>query len=104
MEIVKVKDNKIVVAEEIIKQIKEFNKQKLEMDLMEKELKENLKEAMEKCGVKSFACDGLSASYFGETTSNKFDTTRFKKECPEIYENYLKETKRASYITMKVTK
>lgn len=103
MEIVKVEDNKIIVAKEIINQIKEFNKQKLEIDLMEKELKENLKEAMEQRGVKSFACDGLSATYFEETTTNKFDTTRFKKECPEIYENYLKETKRASYITMKVT-
>ena len=60
MEIVKVEDNKIIVAKEIINQIKEFNKQKLEMDLMEKELKENLKEAMEKCGVKSFACEGFS--------------------------------------------
>lgn len=103
MEIVKVENNKIVVANEIINQIKDFNKQKLEMDLMEKELKENLKEAMEKCGVKSFTCDGLSASYFEETTSNRFDSTRFKSECPEIYKNYLKETKRASYITLKVT-
>lgn len=103
MELVQIKENKIIVENKIINKIKEFNKKKLEMDLIEKELKENLKVAMEKCELKSFACDGLSASYIAETTSNKFDTTRFKKECPDIYDNYLKESKRSAYITMKVT-
>jgi hypothetical protein len=47
MELVKVENGEIVVAQEIINQIVEFEKEKLKMDLIQKELKEKLKEAME---------------------------------------------------------
>ncbi len=101
-ELVKIEDNKIVIAEEVIQQIKDFTKLKEEFDLKEKELKQDLKEAMEKLGLKKFIVNGLCATIKEATTRKSLDTTRIKKEMPDIYEEYLKETPVSSSITLTI--
>ena len=101
-ELVKIENNEIVIAKEIVDKIKDFKKAKEEMDLMEKELKQQLKDQMEKLGVKKFIINGLSATLKDATTRKSLDTTRLKNECPDIYEEYLKESPVASSITLTV--
>lgn len=101
-ELVKIEDNKIVIAEEVIQQIKDFTKLKEEFDLKEKELKQDLKEAMEKLGLKKFIVNGLCATIKEATTRKSLDTTRIKEEMPDIYEEYLKETPVSSSITLTI--
>ena len=99
-ELVKIDNNEIVVANEVVQQIIEFQKAKAKMDLMEKELKSSLKEAMEKVGLKKFIVSGLCASIKDATTRSTIDTKRLKEECPDIYEAYLKTTPVSSSITL----
>ncbi len=101
-DLVKVENNKIIVKKEIINQIIEFEKFKAEMDLKEKHLKEALKEAFEKNGIKSWSTDGLSASYRAATTSTRIDSKRLKEELPDIYEEYSKTSNVSSSITLKI--
>ena len=103
-ELLKIEDNKIVVAEKIIKDIKKFHKAKLQMDLLQEELKENLKLAMEEIGAdKYISPDGsIVVNYFPERTSKRLDSTRLKKESPEIYEQYLKDSTTSSYVKLTV--
>ena len=41
--------------------------------------------------------NGLEVKTFNETTRNRFDTTRFKKDNPEEYKEYLRESHVSAY-------
>ena len=41
--------------------------------------------------------NGLEVKTFNETTRNRFDTTRFKKDNPDEYKEYLKESHVSAY-------
>lgn len=91
-ELVEIKDNEIVVQQEAVQKLKDFQKMKLQMDLMEKELKQGLKEAMEAIGKKDFVIDGLAIKYKEPYVRKSIDSTRLKKDMPDIYDDYIKET------------
>lgn len=99
-EIVKIENNEIIVATEVIEQIKEFQKAKAKMDMMEKELKASLKSAMEQKGIKKFIINGLCANIKDATSRTSIDSKRLKEECPDIYKEYSKTTPVASSITL----
>lgn len=103
-ELLKIEDNKIVVAEKVIKDINKFQKMKLKMDLMQEELKENLKTAMEQIGAdKYISPDGtIVVNYFPERINKRFDSTKLKKDNPELYEEYLKDTTTKDYVKLTV--
>lgn len=101
-ELVKVENGKIEVAKEVVEQIKSFQKMKIEMDLKEKELKKNLKEAMETCGIKKWVTDGLCATIKDGSVKKTIDSKRLKEELPDIYETYLKETNVSSSISLTI--
>lgn len=101
-ELVKIEKNEIVIDSDFIEKYRNFKKLQLEMDLMEKDLKAKLKEAMELLGKDKFIVDGFSAKIKAGFTTSRFDTARFKKECPDIYNEYLKESSVSSSITIDV--
>lgn len=102
-EIVKVEEGKVVVAEEIINKIIEFNKAKKEMEYQEKLLKEGLMEAMNEVGITKFIVNDLSAQIKAGSTRVTIDSKRLKEECPEIYEAYSKESEVKPSITLTVS-
>lgn len=97
-----VNNNEITVDNDFIERYRNFKKLQLEMDLMEKDFKAQLKEAMESVGKENFIVDGFSAKIKAGYTTKRFDSTRFKKECPDIYEEYLKESSVSSSISIDV--
>ena len=103
-ELAKIENGNIVVAEDVIKQINKFQKTKLKMDLMQEELKENIKKLMEQIGAdKWISNDGtVVVNYFPERTSKRFDSTRLKSEKPELYEEFLKDSVTKSYVKLTV--
>ena len=78
-EIVKIENNEIIIKEEFIKKYKEFKKVQLEMEIAEKEFKEELKNAMELIGKENIILDGFSASLRKGSTRTTLDTARIKK-------------------------
>ena len=101
-ELVTVKNNEIKISSDFIEKYKKFKKIQLEMDLLEKEVKKELKEAMESIGKDKIIVDGFSAKIKEAYTTKRFDSARFKKECPDIYNEYLKESNVSSSITIDV--
>lgn len=97
-----VKNNEIVVDSDFIERYRNFKKVQLEMDLIEKDFKVQLKSAMEQVGKDKLILDGFSAKIKAGYTTKRFDSTRFKKECPEIYEEYSKDSSVSSSITIDV--
>ena len=83
---VQVLDNQILINEEIIKELKEFEILKTQMDLKEKEIKQAILQAMEEHNIKSFENDDIKITYIAETTRKSVDTARLKEE--GLYELY----------------
>lgn len=101
-EIVKVENGQVVVAQEMINKIIEFEKYKKEMEYQEKLLKEGLMEAMNEVGIKKFIVNGLSATIKDGTTRTTIDSKRLKEELPDIFEEYSKTSVVKPSITISV--
>lgn len=104
MTLVKVVNNEIVVAEELVREIVEFKKKALEIELKEKELKESLLEAMEKYGIVKWTSpnEELEVTYRKPSTRTTLDSKRLKEELSDIYEEYSKVSEVASSVTITV--
>lgn len=99
-ELMIINNNEIELTKEGIKFIKKVQKAKVEFAKMEQQLKDMFQEEMEKNNVKKYTSpDGtFKATYYGETTTNKFDSTNFKKENEELYNKYLVPSTRKAYV------
>jgi len=104
MELVKIENNEIIVAEELVREIVEFKKKALEIELKEKELKESLLEAMEKYGIVKWTSPNkeLEVTYRKPSTRTILDSKRLKEELPDIYEEYSKVSEVASSVTITI--
>ena len=100
-ELVKIKNNDIVINKEWIEKYKNFKRIQLEMDLAEKQFKEDLKNAMEEIGKSNIILDGFSASIRKGSSRTTLDTKRIKEELPDIYEAYSITSETSSSITLK---
>ena len=78
--------------------IKNVLRLKKEMEAREKELKQQLVEAMEFYGIKSFKSDVLELTYVAPTTRSTIDSARLKKEHPDLAEQYSKTSNVAASV------
>ena len=99
-ELMIVNDNELELTKDGIKFIKKVQKAKVELAKMEQQLKEMFQEQMEKNNIKKYTSpDGtFKATYYEETTTNRFDSTKFKKENEELYNQYLVTSTRKAYV------
>lgn len=90
----------------LIQQLVEFKKHQNEIELQEKQLKAQLKEAMEKYGIKSFKNDLITITYVDERESTSVDLKALMKAEPECYRGLLKDypkvTKKSAYVSFLV--
>lgn len=99
-ELIIVNNNELELTKEGIKFIKKVQKAKVELAKMEEQLKDMFQEQMELNGIKKYTSpDGtFKATYYEETTTNRFDSTKFKKENEELYNQYLVSSTRKAYV------
>ena len=99
-ELIVVNNNELELTKEGIKFIKKVQKAKVELAKMEEQLKNMFQEQMEVNGIKKYTSpDGtFKATYYEETTTNRFDSTKFKKENEELYNQYLVPSTRKAYV------
>lgn len=86
----------IVIPEDVINKIKVFKDIEKAYKETEKQLKAELKRAMEEAGIKSFKTEGLTITYIPETTTTAFNSMAMKKD--GVYEKYRMEVPKDSYV------
>lgn len=86
----------------VLQQIANLIIAKKKLEEQEKELKDKLKEAMEKYGVKKFDSDILKITYIAETTATSIDSAKLKKKYPAIADECSKTSKKSAYIKVEV--
>lgn len=94
----KAEDSSLAVPAEITKTIADL----LKAEKLAKQCKEQLRELMEQHGVTKWENDEFTATIGKDSTSTTFDTTRFKKEEPDLYKKYLKTSTRKGSFTLKL--
>lgn len=100
-ELVTINDNnEIILKEEVVKKIDEFNKAKKEIEYQEKLLKAGLLEAMEELNIKALDIGNVHATYKDSYVRKSVDTKKLKED--GLYEIYEKETVVKPSITLKV--
>lgn len=90
MELVKVENGQIVIAQEVEDRLKAFQIEKARMDMLEKRIKEAMLNAMKENNVKSFENDNVRITYKNATTRKTVDTQALKDE--GLFDLYCKET------------
>ena len=101
-DLVKVENGKIVVAQEFTQKYVEFQKKALEMKLIEKEVREELKKAMEENGILGFEDDFIKVIYKKASLKTIIDSTRLKEEKPAIAKEYSKTSNVSSSVSIEV--
>ena len=98
-EVIKVdEENNITVVHNKLEELRQLNAIKVKAEILEKEIKQELQEAMEEFGLDYIDTDVFKANLVKPTTSNRFDTRAFRKDHPELAEEYTKQTNRKGYI------
>ena len=95
-------DGDVQINKEWLDKYRAFKALQLQMELAEKEFKEELKEAMENMGKTFVACDGFSATVRKGSKRVTLDTKRLKDELPDIFDEYSKTTETKSSIVVTV--
>lgn len=86
----------------VLQQIADLITAKKKLEEQEKELKDKLKEAMEKYGIKKFDSDILKITYIAETTATSIDSAKLKKKYPAIAKECSKTSKKSAYIKIEI--
>lgn len=87
---------------DVIKQITNILEAKKTLDEQEKQLKQKLIKAMEKYRVKSFENEQIKMLYVAPTTRSTIDSSRLKKDHPDIAEQYTKISKVSASVRITV--
>ena len=85
----------------VLQQIADLVTAKKKIEAQEKELKDKLKEAMEKYRLK-FDSDILKITYVAATTATSIDSAKLKKKYPVIAKECSKTSKKSAYIKVEV--
>lgn len=87
---------------EVINAIAQISVAKKQIEEQEKTMKEKLLAAMESYGVTKFENDAIKITYFAPSTTTSIDSTKLKKEKPDIAKEYSKTSNKKSYIKIEV--
>ena len=86
----------------LMQSIKNLAVQKKAIEEHEKDMREKLKAAMEKFGVKSFDNDLIKVTYIAASTQTKVDTAAIKKKYPQIAAECSKVSNTSAYVKIEV--
>lgn len=86
----------------LFQKIREIVNAKKALEEQEKALKDKLREAMEKYGIKAVDSDVVKVTYIAPSTATTIDSAKLKKLYPQIAETCSKQTARSAYVKIEV--
>ena len=103
-DLVRFENDQMLIDDEAVKQIVKFERNALKINILKEQIREQALAKMEELEIDKYVSpDGsLTINYFPERTSKRLDSTKLKKELPDIYEEYLKDSTTKSYVKLTV--
>ena len=95
-------ENITLLKPTVSKALVEFEKQVEEIKAKQDELKQRILEEMEAKGIIKIETDDLSITYIAPAIRETFDKKKFRKDNPDLYDEYVSISSVKSSIRMKV--
>ncbi len=104
MELIRVEENQLIIAQEVINKIKELETEKKLIDEKEKEFKTKLENIMEENGLKSFESNDktLKISYTPKAVDYRFSSKVCEEKYPDVYRECLVRSERKGSVRITV--
>ena len=87
---------------EVSSALAQFEKQAKEIKAKQDELKQKILEEMESKGIVKVETDDLTITYIAPTNRETFDSKKFRKDNPDLYDEYVSISPVKASIRMKV--
>jgi hypothetical protein len=104
MDLIKRENGISILDAEVSKKIAKFERQLKAIKEQEEKLKTAILEEMEKQGIVKLEDEtsGLTINYITKTYRENFDSKKFRKDHPEMYDEYIKMSTVKSSIRIKI--
>ena len=100
--LITIRDGIAVLDAETASRIAEFERSIKSIKEQEESLRQAILEAMEASGVIKLETDDLTINYIEETYKETFNSKGFRKDHPEMYDDYVKMSPVKSSVRIKV--
>ena len=95
-------ENITLLNPEVSMALAKFEKQAKEIKAKQDELKQRILEEMEAQGIIKVETDDLTITYVAPTSRETFDSKKFRKDNPDLYDEYVSISSVKASIRMKV--
>lgn len=95
-------ENITLLNPEVSMALAKFEKQAKEIKAKQDELKQRILEEMEAQGIVKVETDDISITYVAPTNRETFDSKKFRKDNPDLYDEYVSISSVKASIRMKV--
>ena len=101
-DLIRVRDNTVLLDAEASRKIAEFERQMKAIKKAEDDLKEKILAEMESKNILKVETDDVTISYIAPTDRETFDSKRFKFDHPEMFDEYVKMSPVKASVRIKV--
>lgn len=100
--LIRIEKNTVILNPQASSKLAEFERQVEEIKAKQKELKERILAEMEAHGIVKIETDELLINYVAPYSKESFDSKAFRKDNPDLYDEYVKISTVSASVRMKV--
>ena len=100
--LIRIENDNAVLVQSASAMLAEFERQVKEIEAKQKDLKNRILAEMEANGILSIENDELSITYVAPYPKESFDSKAFRKDNPDLYDEYVKISQVSASVRMKV--
>lgn len=100
--LIRIENDNAVLMPSASEMLAEFERQVKEIKAKQDELKQRILEEMEANGILKIDTDELSITYVAPTSRESFDSKAFRKDNPNLYDEYVKISQVSASVRLKV--
>ena len=100
--LIRIEQSTPLLNPDVSSKLAEFERMAKEIKAKQDELKQEILAEMEEHGILKIDTDELTITYVGETSRETFDSKAFRKDNPDLYDEYVKISTVSASVRMKV--
>ena len=100
--LIRIEQNIALLSPDASSKLAEFERMAKEIKAKQDELKQRILAEMEEHGILKIETDELTITYVAETSRETFDSKTFRKENPDLYDEYVKISTVSASVRMRV--
>ena len=100
--LITIQQNTALLNPEVSSQLAEFERMAEEIKTKQKILKDKILAEMEERGILKIETDELAINYIAESSREVFDSKAFRKDNPDLYDEYIKISPVSASVRMRL--